>query len=175
MSIFHRVVVPVDGSAPSEEAVNLALRLVKDDPAEVIFCSMIDSERVAAECASVGGDPSPIIDALTADAGRFVTSASKKAEAAGVGWKGQVSHAGDPVDGILSIARSDDADLIVMGSHGRRGLSRLVMGSTTEGVLRRSDVPVLVVRESRPEKRPAPLSAQIVADVSKVRSLKYDG
>jgi len=170
MSIFHRILVPVDGSDPAEEAVRLALRIAEDPGTEIIFYSLVDSDRIAAECASVGGDPSPIIDALTADAQRFVASASEKAVAAGVSSKSQVSHAGDPVDGILSIARSDGADVIVMGSHGRRGLSRLVMGSTTEGVLRRSDVPVLVVRESRPEKRPAPPSAPIVADISKVRS-----
>jgi nucleotide-binding universal stress UspA family protein len=53
------------------------------------------------------------------------------------------------VKGILDLAKREHVDLVMMGSHGRGGLSLLVMGSTTEGVLRSSEVPVLVVRERR--------------------------
>jgi nucleotide-binding universal stress UspA family protein len=71
----------------------------------------------------------------------------RQPRAVGITPKLQVFHGNSPVDGILSIALSDESDLIVMGNHGRRGLSLLIMGSTTEGVLRRRLVPVLVVRE----------------------------
>lgn len=53
---------------------------------------------------------------------------------------------GDPVDEILDVARFHEVDLIVMSTHGRRGLERLVTGSVTEGVLRKSPVPLVVVR-----------------------------
>ncbi|HTN51622.1 MAG TPA: universal stress protein [Anaeromyxobacter sp.] len=55
-------------------------------------------------------------------------------------------EAGEPSDTILQIARADGADLIVMGTHGRTGLSRLLIGSVAEAVLRRSTCPVLTIR-----------------------------
>ena len=54
---------------------------------------------------------------------------------------------GEPVAAILRLADEHGVDLIVMGSHGRGGIGRLLVGSTTEGVLRRCNVPVLVLRE----------------------------
>jgi nucleotide-binding universal stress UspA family protein len=147
MSIFHRILVPVDGSPPADGAVTLALRLADDHAAEITFCSIVNSNSVASESAFVGADPTPIVEALEADGARLVAEATEKARAAGVASKTQVSHADSPVEGILGVALSHKADLIVMGSHGWSGLSRLVLGSTTEGVLRQSLVPVLVVRE----------------------------
>ena len=55
---------------------------------------------------------------------------------------------GDPVDEILDIARFHEVDLIAMATHGRGGVSRLVTGSVTEGVLRKSPVPLLIVRSA---------------------------
>jgi nucleotide-binding universal stress UspA family protein len=55
-------------------------------------------------------------------------------------------RAGDARDAILATARDVGADLIVMGTHGRRGFSRLMLGSVTEGVVRRAECPVLAVR-----------------------------
>lgn len=68
---------------------------------------------------------------------------------------------GDPVESILRLAEKEDVDLVVMASHGRRGLSRLLRGSVTEAVLRKSERPLLVVpaaraRARRPVRRAAP-------------------
>jgi universal stress protein A len=57
---------------------------------------------------------------------------------------------GSPVDEIVQFAERENVDLIVMGSHGRTGLSRLLMGSIAEGVMRRAPCPVLVVRQPAP-------------------------
>jgi nucleotide-binding universal stress UspA family protein len=53
---------------------------------------------------------------------------------------------GDPAEEILAVATAETADLVVLATHGRRGLNRLIMGSTTETVLRKSAVPVLTLR-----------------------------
>jgi nucleotide-binding universal stress UspA family protein len=67
---------------------------------------------------------------------------------------------GIPADEIIRLAKAEHADLIVMGTHGRSGLRRLLMGSVAEEVVRKSPVPVLTLREAEPrkqalEKRPA--------------------
>jgi nucleotide-binding universal stress UspA family protein len=55
--------------------------------------------------------------------------------------------AGDPADAIIRTVESDGADMIVMGTHGRRGISRLLMGSVAEAVVRRAPCPVLTVKQ----------------------------
>jgi len=55
--------------------------------------------------------------------------------------------AGDPADAIIHLAQTEDVDLIVMGSHGRRGLTRLLMGSVAEAVVRAAPCPVLTVKQ----------------------------
>jgi nucleotide-binding universal stress UspA family protein len=57
---------------------------------------------------------------------------------------------GDPVDGILGIAESEHVDLIVLGTHGRRGIDRVLMGSIAEAVVRRAKCPVLAVKTDEP-------------------------
>lgn len=60
-----------------------------------------------------------------------------------------VMRGGQPADEILNVVREEKADLIVMGTHGRRGLSRLLLGSVAEAVLRRAHCPVLAVKSPK--------------------------
>ena len=137
MSVFQHILVPIDGSTPSENAVSLALRMAKDWSSELVFCSIVDSDRIVAECASTAyGDPAPIVEAMSENAQQLLDAAAEKARAAGVNSRGILEREGNAVAGILELVKREGIDLIVMGSHGRRGLSRLVMGSTTEGVVR---------------------------------------
>ena len=153
MTVFQRILVPIDGSGPSEAALDLSLQLAKDWSSDLILCNIVDSDRIVAECASTTyGDPQPIIDAMMQSAEQLLSHASDKAQAGGLSCRTHLRRESSIVLGILALARSEKAALIVMGSHGRRGLSRLVMGSTTEGVIRSSEIPVLVVRESREQK-----------------------
>jgi nucleotide-binding universal stress UspA family protein len=151
VSVFQRILVPVDGSDPSNAAVELGLRLAKEWTSELIFCNIVDTDRIMAESASVvtGGDPTPIIETMLASGEQLLSAASKEAKSAGLSTRTCLQREGNPVKGILDLAKREHVDLVMMGSHGRGGLSLLVMGSTTEGVLRSSEVPVLVVRERR--------------------------
>jgi universal stress protein A len=72
-----------------------------------------------------------------------------------VAFGAPIVEAADPRDLILATVSRVDADLIVMGTHGRRGLSRLLLGSVAEDVLRRAPCPVLAVRELREQRRSA--------------------
>jgi len=144
--MFRRILVPVDGSGPSREAVELAIATAVAVGGSLLFCSVVDSDRIVMECAAMPFvDPTPSIDALKARANEALAAAVARAESQGLRAESMLKE-GEPVKTLLHVAHQYAANLIVMGSHGRRGLQRLLLGSTTEGVLRGSNVPVLVMR-----------------------------
>jgi nucleotide-binding universal stress UspA family protein len=144
--MFQRILVPVDGSAPSRDAVELAVATAAAVGGSLVFCSVVDSDRIVMECAAMPFvDPTPSIDGLKARANEALAAAVARAE--GLNLRAEsILKEGEPIKSVIAMAHLYGADLIVMGSHGRRGLQRLLLGSTTEGVLREADVPVLVVR-----------------------------
>lgn len=122
----------------------MALQLAKSNKAELRICSIVDPIVI-----SGSAPPSPAMDLVILDmesaATRIVDDAIARARRAGViasGW----THFGTPAYELLQYVQRCRADLIVMGTHGRKGLSHLLMGSVAEEVLRHSPVPVLIVR-----------------------------
>jgi nucleotide-binding universal stress UspA family protein len=143
MSTFRRIFVPVDGSAPSSEAVAFATRLAAEWAAELIFAHVVDADRLV--CAEVPGlDVSSILHDAAGDGRQLLGRASAAAAALGVTARTHLRE-GRTVETLLELAKTDAADLIAMGSHGRSGFKRLMMGSTTEALLRACRIPVLVV------------------------------
>jgi len=143
MATFGRLFVPVDGSAPSTEAVTLAARLAHEWSAELVFAHVLDADRLV--CAEVPGlDVGSILHDAANDGRRLLASATASAAALGITARTHLRE-GRTVETLLGLARDDAADLIAIGSHGRSGFSRLVMGSTTEALLRVCPIPVLVV------------------------------
>jgi nucleotide-binding universal stress UspA family protein len=146
MSIFARILVPVDGSPQSGRAIDLALEVAQAVGGSVTFAHVVDRSRIAIETSNIPfADPTPLIEEANAEGERLLAEAAGRATSLGLSARTALSD-GAPVDAIRKLAHDEAADLIVMGSHGRRGLERFVVGSTTEGVMRESDVPVLVVR-----------------------------
>jgi nucleotide-binding universal stress UspA family protein len=92
-----------------------------------------------------------ILDSLKAEGRKVLSTAGRAAESAGAKAEAvQIASRGQPVsDVILREAKRAKADLVVMGTHGRRGLNRLLLGSDAERVLRQSNVPVLLVRQDQ--------------------------
>jgi len=151
MPLFKKIVVPVDGSQPSDNAVALAIRIARDQEAKLVFVHVCEAAKIAAMVASpaVGVDPSYAIDAEREAGEEALTRAGASAQAGGVRWESLLEDGGS-VDSIVAIAKSQGADLIVIGSHGRGGIARAILGSVAEGVLRHSDIPVLVTRLRTP-------------------------
>ena len=152
--MYRRILVPVDGSATSKLGLRHAVGLAKDQGARVRVLNVIDEVAIA-----------PMIDGYPADMTRFVESmreigqkaldeGAALAEKAGVdAGTAMVEARGRHVsDVILGDAKTFRADLIVMGTHGRRGLNRLLLGSDAERVLREAPVPVLLVRAQQPKR-----------------------
>ena len=137
--MYETILVPTDGSTESDAAVDHAVELARHHDAEVHVLNVADSNRDS--LTTQGGE---VVDALEQEGDRIVADALDRA-GAGTDIVGDV-RTGDPVETILEYAESVDADLVVMGTAGRRGLDEYLLGSTTERVVRRSSVPVLAVR-----------------------------
>ena len=138
--MFGCIVVPTDGSRAAEAALSHALSLVGDSDATVHLLYVADLGR---DSVSVVG--SDVVDALVSDGEDVVETVAERVRTAGLDVETEVVRA-NPAVGIVDYAEEIDADLIVMGTHGRRGLSRYLLGSVTERVVRTSSVPVLVLR-----------------------------
>jgi nucleotide-binding universal stress UspA family protein len=151
MAIFNQLLVPVDGSAPSEAAVSLALRLAAEQHAAVTFVNVVEVDKIVASMTPGQGfaDPGPAISALREAGTALIAECRKRSEAAGVTATAEMLD-GDAVQTIVECVKRHHADLIVIGSHGRGGVQRLLLGSVAEGVLRHTRTPILICRAERP-------------------------
>ena len=157
--MFKKIAVALDGSECAKEAFAIALQLAKAEHAELGICSIVDPIVIAGT-----SPPSSAMDLvirdMEAEARRLVADGTEQARQSGLSASGW-AHSGAPVYEILKYSEHFKADLIVMGTHGRRGIAHLLMGSVAEGVLLRSKVPVLVVRgAAKTEHSAAKSSAQ---------------
>jgi len=149
--MFERILVAVDGSPTSNRGLKTAIDLAADQQAALHVLHIVDA---LAGVPSLEGAyfPTAYLDQMSEalrDTGREVLKkAESMAAARGVQAKvALVESVGHTVaQAILGYARKQRADLIVLGTHGRRGLSRALMGSDAEMVLREARVPVLMVR-----------------------------
>jgi nucleotide-binding universal stress UspA family protein len=159
---FSSILVPYDGSEPSIAALQLALAALTPG-ARLTVLTVVDEAPVIAQSATtvMAYDPTPLFEALDAQATAVLADATERCKAAGVTPVTETVHDG-PVPGILAAATKYGSDLIVMGTHARTGIARTFLGSTTEGVLRTSDVPVLTTRTSTPAEA-SPFARLLVA------------
>ena len=154
--MFESILVPVDGSEPSKRAVELALKVAAMAKARVRFVNVVNSDALILDTEGAPFvDPEPAIDNLTDDGKAALGAASDAAAALGLSATTEQVQ-GEPVHRIVEVADEHGCDLIVMGSHGRSGLARLILGSVTDGVLRHAHVPVLCIREDATSAAPAP-------------------
>jgi nucleotide-binding universal stress UspA family protein len=138
--MYERILVPTDGSAGAEAALDEAVALAEHFDATVHSLYVADTTMVQPNGGYV--DVTESFERI----GRETTEAAvERAEAAGVTAVGAV-EVGTPHRTILGYADDEDVDLVVMGTHGRTGLERYLLGSVTEKVVRTAEIPVLTVR-----------------------------
>ena len=146
--MFKHILVPVDGSETSMKAVAKASGLAKAFGSAVTALYVIDPYPFTGVGADFAYGQAQSLSAATAEANAALDAAKSAVTQAGVAVVNTMVGEGHAVhDGIQRAVESTGADLIVIGSHGRRGLEKLVLGSVTQKVLGVSRVPVLVVRE----------------------------
>ena len=143
---YKRILVPVDGSATSNKGMKEAIRLARASRARLLLLHVIE-QAVAFSAPDAAVDIGPILDSLRAAGRRRLATIERRARRSGLRpATALVENFGMRVaDAVIAQARRWRADLIVMGTHGRRGLQRALVGSDAELVVRYSPVPVLLV------------------------------
>ena len=147
--MYARILVPIDGSSTAQRGLEEAITLAKRLGSTLHLINVVDARLLFSEV-SAYVPPENLLQDWRAAGERLVAAAAQSAREAGVAVESAVRC--DPglrvCDMILQEARDAKVELIVMGTHGRRGLRRLALGSDAELVLRESPVPVLLVHEA---------------------------
>lgn len=138
--MYRRVLIPTDGSDGADAAFEHAVDLAADAGAELHVIHAVDPTHVPVEGATDG-----LLDSLLAAGETMVSELADRGEADGIDVETAVLT-GSPHAVITEYAADHDVDLLVMGTHGRTGLDRWLLGSVTERVIRTAPVPVLTVR-----------------------------
>ncbi len=147
MSAYRKILVPVDGSKASQRGLREAVRLAKEQDARIVLLHVVDEFYVVAS-PEMGAYSADMVELLRKSGKRLLEKARAVVAKQGVKVDTVMREIiGGPAAGeIVRQARKIRADLIVIGTHGRRGIRRVVMGSDAEQVVRTSPVPVLMVR-----------------------------
>jgi nucleotide-binding universal stress UspA family protein len=145
--MFKHILVPVDGSPTAQKAVEKAAGLAKAFGSSVTAIYVIDPYPFTGLGSDFAYGQAEYLSAAAIEAKEATQAARQTLEQAGVNVKTSVVEAHAAWRGILEAAATVGADLIVMGSHGRRGLEKMVLGSVAQRVLSHSTLPVFVVRD----------------------------
>lgn len=144
--MFKRVLIPTDGSDITAKAVQTAIDLARLCGAELYVLAVKEPFPYSAISEMQPVPPQEFFDAQERVAAARVKAATDVGAAAGVTCHGHTVEALHPWEAILDHAKTQGCDLVVMASHGRRGVSALLLGSETQKVLTHGKLPVLVVR-----------------------------
>ncbi len=144
--MFKRILVPTDGSEITTKAINTAIDLAQAGSGQMFVVSVKEPFPYSAISEMQPVPPQEFYDAQERIAAGRVKAVVDAAKAAGVACGGHTVEALHPWEAILDHAKAQGCDLIVMASHGRRGLSALLLGSETQKVLTHSGIPVLVIK-----------------------------
>ncbi|MFN3297097.1 universal stress protein [Caldimonas sp.] len=144
--MYKRILVPTDGSEITQRAVATAVSLAKQFGAEVYTLSVKDPYPYSAMSEMQPTLPQEFLDAQERVAAKNVAAVKEACAAQGVPCTGHTVESVSVWEAIVDYAKQHQVDLIVMASHGRRGVQALLLGSETNRVLTHTNVPVLVVR-----------------------------
>lgn len=146
--MFSRILVPVDGSAASDEAVKTAVFMAAAFKASVAIVSVIDPFAFTGVGSDMAYGQNEYLEAAQAQADVAIKAARVICADSAVEATSSVMEGNSVYTSIIEAADTLGADVIVIGSHGRRGIEKLILGSVTAQVLEHSHLPVLVVRAS---------------------------
>ncbi|RJS48949.1 MAG: universal stress protein UspA [Methanobacterium sp.] len=131
--MFKRILVPSDGSEHATKAADKAIQLAKILDAEIVAVHVIDEKLIQP------------FEVLEEEGMEILHQIQKKGESAGVEVS-EVLLLGNPRHDMKKISNKTEADLIVIASHGRTGLEKILMGSVAENTLKTADIPVLLIK-----------------------------
>lgn len=145
--MYQHILVPIDGSETAQHALKVAIRLAKEQQSELLIVHVISEISMSLP---EGGYVPDAQEAFRESGREILRQAEADARKAGVTVQTkllEIERFGqNAADMIVAEAENQGADLIVIGSHGRRGVRRLLLGSIAEGVMRIASRPVLLIR-----------------------------
>ncbi|MGE4369736.1 MAG: universal stress protein [Burkholderiaceae bacterium] len=148
--MFKKILIPTDGSKLSAQAANKGVTFARETGAEIVaiyvtqpFAATVGFDGMAAAYAITDEDYEKTAQE---QAQKYLKAVLDRADTAGVKASGRAVSNFNVADGIVQAAEEDNCDLIFIGSHGRSGLSRLLLGSVTQKVLSLAKTAVLVYR-----------------------------
>ena len=147
--MYQRILVATDGSTLSKKAVRNSIGLAAATGAELFALYVVPRYPVSyfEGALTISADDVALTEKHWHDEGQAVVDRVREAALAeGVKTKAVVAHSDLVAESIMAAARKHKCDLVVMASHGRKGLKRILLGSETQHVLTHSSVPVLVLR-----------------------------
>lgn len=152
MSRFRRILVPVDGSPGSDRALHEAVRLAKALGARLRLLHVMDKLNWASGFESATAYAEDVLPRMREAGEKLLARGLREAVQAGVEADSELvlESAGRLCDNVGEEAQRWNADLIVAGTEGRRGVDRLLIGSGAEQIVRHASVPVLLVRNTQP-------------------------
>jgi len=144
--MFKRILVPTDGSEITSTAIDTAIAMAKIHGGMLYTISVKEPFPYSAVSEMQPTPPQEFFDAQERIASSRVKAVMAAAEAASVPCEGHTVEALHPWEAIIDHAQQNKVDLLVMASHGRRGVQALLLGSETQKVLTHCKTPVLIVR-----------------------------
>lgn len=146
--MYEKILVPVDGSATSLTGLQEAIALARVMGSTIRLLHVVDEISFMTSFESSMALTAEVFDTLKKAGQDVLQDAKNRVRAAGVPVEAELyeSYAGRVSDLVIAEAKEWGAQLIVLGTHGRRGVGRMLLGSDAEQVLRQSPVPVLLVR-----------------------------
>jgi len=151
--MYQRILVPVDGSHTSNKALTTALQLARDFTGQVRLIHVVDGFAGRSGFDMYGGYPGDLLELMRENGNKILADAMSIAQSAGVQADTVLSdNFGARLgESVVDAAKRWNADLIVIGTHGRHGIGRVLLGSGAEQIIRLAPVPVLVVRSQEHE------------------------
>ncbi|MFC5462908.1 universal stress protein [Massilia niabensis] len=145
--MFKRILLPTDGSELSAHAVLAGVRFAKETGAELVgMTALPDFKTFTANADMLESTEDEYLAASEARGNQQLAVVANAAREAGVPFTTELVRSDQPYEAILQAARQRGCDLIIMASHGRRGISGMLLGSETQKVLVHSAIPVMVYR-----------------------------
>ena len=152
--MYKRILVPIDGSHTSTLGLGEAIKLAKDQNAKLRLIHVVDELILTGGLDGSADYSGTLLESLREGGKSILSTAQSRVQRHGLNSESvMLEHFGRQAASlIVADAKKWKADLIVLGTHGRRGIRRLVMGSDAEEIVRTSPVPVLLVRSEMPDK-----------------------
>jgi nucleotide-binding universal stress UspA family protein len=146
--MYQRILVPVDGSDTSMQALKSAVKMAKESGGRLRLLHAVDEMAYVTGYEAVGGYSGDLINVMRESGAKVLKEALAVATSSGVPADSELfDRFGDRLAEVVADAAVRwSADLIVVGTHGRRGIGRVLLGSGAEQIIRTAPVPVLVIR-----------------------------